>query len=51
VVTHDKAIRSLVRAIRELMTPVAPQRRSIGFRVEEAGPACRVWRLRSASPQ
>jgi hypothetical protein len=38
VATHDKAIRSLVRAIRELMTPVAPQRRSIGFRVEEARP-------------
>lgn len=35
---HDEAIRSLVRTIRELMTPPAPERRRIGFRVEKGGP-------------
>jgi hypothetical protein len=35
VTGHDEAIRSLVQTIRQLMTPPAQPRRSIGFRVEE----------------
>jgi hypothetical protein len=31
-------------AIRALMAPVRPQRRPIGFRVEEAGPRYRLRR-------
>jgi ATP-dependent Clp protease ATP-binding subunit ClpA len=44
VAGHDEAIRSLVQAIRRLMAPPRPQRRSIGFRVEEAGPRYRLRR-------
>jgi hypothetical protein len=32
---HDESIRSLVAAIRQLMTPTEPKRRPIGFRMEE----------------
>ena len=32
---HDESIRSLVAAIRQLMTPTEPKRRPIGFRVKE----------------
>ena len=50
VTSHDEAIRSLVQAIRQLMTPREKTRRSIGLRVEEAGPAyrsgCRAARYR-----
>ncbi len=35
---HDKAIRSLVQTIRQLMAPADKGRRSIGFRVEEGRP-------------
>jgi hypothetical protein len=33
---HDESIRSLVVAIRQLMTPPEPKKRPIGFLVEEA---------------
>jgi hypothetical protein len=47
VVSHDKAIRSLVTAIRRLMeAPLPPPRRRIGFRVEEARPVYRLRRRR-----
>jgi hypothetical protein len=49
VTGHDEAIQSLVRAIRQLMTPQERPRRSIGFRVEEASPRYRVRRRRGAS--
>ena len=39
VTGHDEAIRSLVQTIRQLMTPPANPRRSIGFRAEEGRPA------------
>ncbi|MBI4736551.1 MAG: hypothetical protein HY766_10955 [candidate division NC10 bacterium] len=45
VTGHDAAIRSLVRAIRQLMAPQEKPRRSIGFRFEEAGPRYRLRRL------
>lgn len=50
VASHDEYIQSLFEAIRHLMAPAQhkPQR-SIGFRVEEAGPTYRVRRLRRAS--
>jgi len=35
LVTHDEAIRSLMDAIRQLMTPPIKKRRPIGFRMEE----------------
>jgi ORF6N domain-containing protein len=41
---HDESIRTLFDAIRQLMAPPAKARRSIGFRVEEAGPVYRVRR-------
>jgi hypothetical protein len=28
---HDQAIKAILSAVRELMTPAAPQRRPIGF--------------------
>jgi hypothetical protein len=43
---HDESIRTLFDAIRQLMAPPEKQRRSIGFRVEEAGPRYRVRRVR-----
>jgi hypothetical protein len=43
---HDEAIRSLVQAIRELMTTPEPRRRAIGFRLEESRPLYRVRRPR-----
>ncbi len=46
---HDKSIRTLFDAIRQLMAPPEKARRSIGFRVEEARPRYRVRRLRGAS--
>jgi hypothetical protein len=47
VAGHDKAIRSLVTAIRRLMeAPLPLPRRAIGFRVEEARPGYRVRRGR-----
>ncbi len=46
VTGHDEAIRSLVRAIRQLMAPPEKAQRSIGFRVEEAGSVYRVRRSR-----
>ena len=45
---HDESIRTLFDAIRQLMAPPAKARRSIGFRVEEAGPRYRVRRVRRA---
>ncbi len=39
---HDENIRTLFEAIRQLMLPPGKARRSIGFRVEEPGPRCRV---------
>jgi len=49
VIGHDKAIRSLVRTIRQLMEPSESARRSIGFRVEEGRPLYgRHWRVRRA---
>jgi hypothetical protein len=44
--SHDEGIRTLFNAIRQLMAPPEKQRRSIGFRVEEAGPLYRVRRVR-----
>jgi hypothetical protein len=38
VAGHDEAIRSLVQAIRQLMSPSEKPRRSIGFKVEDARP-------------
>ena len=51
VAGHDGTIRALVHAIRQLMEspPPTPWRRSIGFRVEEAGPRYRVRRVRRVS--
>ena len=43
---HDKTIRTLFDAIRQLMAPPVKPRRSIGFRVEEAGPIYRRRRVR-----
>jgi hypothetical protein len=43
---HDESIRTLFDAIRQLMAPPPKTRRSIGFRVEEAGPRYRVRRVR-----
>jgi hypothetical protein len=48
---YDVQFKTVFDAIRALMTPPAKPRRSIGFHVEEAGPAYRVRRLRSASSQ
>jgi hypothetical protein len=50
VAGHDETIRALVQAIRQLMEspPPTPRRRSIGFRVEGAGPRYRVRRVRRA---
>jgi hypothetical protein len=51
VARHDKAIRSLVTAIRHLMeSPPAASRRRIGFRVEEGRPAYGVRRRRPHGP-
>jgi hypothetical protein len=44
VAGHDEAIRSLVRAIRQLMAPQEKPRRSIGFRVEEGAVRYRIRR-------
>jgi len=41
---YDTQFKVVFDAIRELMAPPRPQRRSIGFRVEEARPAYRVRR-------
>jgi hypothetical protein len=38
VTGHDEAIRSVVQAIRQLMTPRPKPRRAIGFKVEEGRP-------------
>jgi hypothetical protein len=46
---YDAQFKIVFDAIRALMAPVRPQRRPIGFRVEEAGPAYRRRRLRRAS--
>jgi hypothetical protein len=46
---YDAQFKIVFDAIRELMVPPEKERRSIGFRVEEAGPAYRVRRLRRAS--
>ena len=42
---YDAQFKVVFDAIRELMRPVAPARRPIGFRVEEARPRYRVRRL------
>ncbi len=42
---YDAQFKVVFDAIRELMRPVAPARRPIGFRVEEARPYYRVRRL------
>jgi hypothetical protein len=47
--SHDQGIRTLFEAIRQLMVPPEKERRSIGFRVEEAGPVYRVRRQRRAA--
>ncbi len=41
---YDSRFRLVFDAIRELMAPPAPAKRSIGFRVEEERPAYRVRR-------
>jgi len=46
---YDTQFKAVFDAIRELMTPAAPRRRPVGFRVEEARRAYRVRRLRGAS--
>jgi len=46
---YDAQFKMVFDAIRQLMTPAAPPRRSIGFRVEENRPAYRKRRLRGAS--
>jgi hypothetical protein len=46
--SHDEGIRTLFEAIRQLMAPPTRERRSIGFRVEEAGPVYRVRGRRRA---
>jgi hypothetical protein len=43
---YDAQFRAVFDAIRQLMAPPEKQRRSIGFRVEEAGPRYRVRRVR-----
>jgi hypothetical protein len=43
---YDAQFKVVFDAIRELMATPRPQRRSIGFRVEEAGPVYRVRRVR-----
>ena len=45
---YDAQFKTVFDAIRQLMAPPEKARRSIGFRVEEAGPAYRVRRLRRA---
>ncbi len=45
---YDAQFQGVFDAIRQLMAPPQRPRRSIGFRVEEAGPAYRVRRLRRA---
>ena len=45
---YDTQFKTVFDAIRQLMAPSEKPRRSIGFRVEEAGPAYRVRRLRRA---
>jgi hypothetical protein len=46
IVSQDAGIKNLFEAIRQLMAPPAKARRSIGFRVEEAGPVYQVRRAR-----
>lgn len=46
---YDAQFRVVFDAIRQLMAPPERPRRSIGFRVEEAGPIYRRGRLPSAS--
>jgi hypothetical protein len=41
---YDAQFRVVFEAIRQLMAPPQRARRSIGFRVEELGPRCRVRR-------
>jgi len=43
---YDAQFRAVFDAIRQLMAPPEKPRRSIGFRVEEAGPRYRVRRVR-----
>ena len=43
---YDAQFKGVFDAIRQLMAPPAKARRSIGFRVEEAGPVYRVRRPR-----
>jgi hypothetical protein len=43
---YDAQFKAVFDAIRQLMAPPEKGRRSIGFRVEEAGPRYRVRRLR-----
>ncbi len=43
---YDAQFKGVFDAIRQLMAPPAKARRSIGFRVEEAGPVYRVRRSR-----
>jgi len=43
---YDAQFKIVFDAIRQLMTPPGKGRRSIGFRVEEAGPTYRVSRMR-----
>jgi hypothetical protein len=46
---YDAQFRAVFDAIRVLMVTPRPQRRSIGFRVEEAGAGYRIRRRRSRS--
>ena len=46
---YDAQFKVVFDAIRQLMTPAAPPRRSIGSRVEEGRPVYRRRRLRGAS--
>jgi hypothetical protein len=45
---HDAQFQAVFEAIRQLMAPPEKSRRSIGFRVEEAGPRYRLRRVRRA---
>ena len=46
---YDSQFKGVFDAIRQLMAPTVKPRRSIGFRVEEAGPVYRQRRARKAA--
>jgi hypothetical protein len=48
---YDAQFKVVFDAIRQLMTPIAPPRRSIGFRVEEGRPAYRRRRRQRSTTE